>query len=112
MLGELFAAIWKGLIDKVSATQVCWLCLAGTMGMAWMVTTRYATADEMKSALAQIAEIRTSNLRLELIDLQDRRCKETDSGKRRWFTEQIGKTQKLYAEIEGKDFSLPQCGDL
>jgi hypothetical protein len=104
-----------------TALNVCWLCVAITLGGGWFITANYATADAVGvvdrriDGLTEIVtELRADATAKRIFDYQVRKCEAPPEQRqeKRWLSEQIREDAEKYQKITGHQFMLPGCGDL
>lgn len=103
--------IWTFLRAHVRPAQVCWLCVAGTLGIGWFVTAKFAPAGELEALKVNVKRLESDGIASDLYDFQRAVC--ATSGDKQWLRKQMGEKQDRFRSLNsGRDYQLPGCGDL
>jgi hypothetical protein len=114
MSGDIIERAVEFAYKHFTAAQVCWICLVATMGVAWFVTSRYATAGEVFQLRSDLTEVAGDAIAKRIYDYRIRQC-DTPAEQRqdkRWLVEQMRIDVEKYQKVTGRQFLLPQCGEL
>lgn len=97
-----------------TATQICWLCLAATLGLGWLVTAQYAPANEVRELRDIVTELRADTTAKRIFDYRVRQCDTPPEERqtKRWLADQIREDVNKYRKVTGDIFELPACSDL
>lgn len=95
-----------------SAFQLCWLCIAVTLSLALFFAMNYATAAEVATVRSDLSSVRVAQLEQDMIDTRKNQC-EQEAGRRSWYGRRIEELQRQYRVLnQGKDYPVPECGEL
>jgi hypothetical protein len=110
IIEKLFGWAYRNL----GPSQVCWLCLAATVSIGWLVTTRYATADELAAMRNDIREQKGDGIAKRIFDYKVRLCDMAPDQRqtKRWLSEQLRSEVEKYQAVTGRRFEMPSCSDL
>lgn len=110
----ILEAVWKFAMKNFGALQVCWLCLASTLGIGWLMSTTYARATDLASLSAELVEIKADTIAKRIFDYRVRQCDTPPEQRqeKRWLAEQIRADVEKYSKVTGKPFAVPGCADL
>ena len=97
-----------------TALNVCWLCVAITLGGGWFASSHFATAADHRQLRDIVTEIRADAIAKRIFDYKVQLC-DTPPDQRqqkRWLNEQINEDVGKYRKITGEQFNMPDCADL
>lgn len=98
--------LWSRLLQSLSPSQVCWLCLLVTCGAAGYGLRTFAKNSDVEAIRVDIMQSR-------LLDLRIRQCsaiKALQGGA--FFAGQIRLQADQYLQLTGRPYSPPSCEEL
>jgi hypothetical protein len=106
--------LWGFAVKHFGALQVCWLCLAATLGGGWFFAANYARADAVGQMRAELNELKGDAIAKRIFDYRVRQCDAPASERQQklWLAEQIRKDMAKYRQTTGEGFGMPACTDL
>lgn len=109
----ILTKIFEWAARNLGAIQVCWLCTVGLLGLALLVTTKYAKASSLEDVSEDVADVRLYLLQKDIIDTRVIQCTSV-SGQKVWYENRIGELQRKYARLNptGREYQMPRCEDL
>lgn len=112
-MGAFLSAIWEALAKTVvrvlGPTQVCWLCIGATASLGMFAMARFADAADVRQVITRLDGMEADEIAGQLYDFQTAWCVAPD---KRWLRARIDEKQRRYAQIEGKQYTLPDCAQL
>lgn len=112
MIKDIASAVFGWMRTRLSAAEICWLCLAFSIGIAYIGSTRYVRASEFQSLRLELREMRTEAIEDKVMMFWRLQCKEPDATRRGIYLDSYRDWQQQYARITGTRLTVPPCTDL